>query len=350
MSAQPVIAFHLRLRWRSRVSLLVGLALCFSSTHSYEVRAKDALRFNNSCTHESLAQAAERCMAAMSCTVRAECDVAPYGRFGRGVRWNDDPQKFLDYGSRYIEFARAMKYGKQVAAKRPLRIDIRWSSIYRSHFGDLQFLHAMARHEEELAGETREKMLVWAEFTYRVWLGEIPLETKLSQVQVNGIADLFRGKEWTVRSLFSMNCATAERGCRDPGYDDQIVRDTALGSLLHMIQDSYSGGHTERGKPTIEERENGRYVDFSLIRRFHSYARQDDKLHGRSDARPAWAESTLLLEGHNPLVDTVLILQRAGLDPGRQSMNWAQMREFLINGPLEAEDLTAPADYRVTQF
>ena len=350
MSMQTTTACHLRWRRESKFLLLVALALCFSSAHSYEVRAKDFVRFDNSCTHESLARAAEHCLTGLICTVRAECDVAPYGKFGRGVRWNDDPLKFLDYGSRYIEFGRAMAYGKKVAAKSPLRIDVRWSSIYRSHFGDLQFLHAMARQEHELAGETREKMLVWAEFTYGVWGGEIPLETKLSAVQVEGVADLFRGKDWTVRSLFSMNCETAERDCKDPGYDAQIVRDTALGSLLHMIQDSYSGGHTERGKPTIEERENGRRVDFGAIRRFHSYARQDDELHKRSDARPAWTESTLLLEGHNPLIDSVLVLQRAGLDPARPALDWTQMREFLISGPLKIDDPMAPADYSVTQF
>ena len=37
--------------------------------------------------------------------------------------------------------------------------------LVRSHFGDMQFLHAMAPRDKQDAISVRENIIVWAEFT-----------------------------------------------------------------------------------------------------------------------------------------------------------------------------------------
>jgi hypothetical protein len=330
--------------WAPALAAWCGLA------HSYEIRASGAYAYDSTCTHETMTQAAEACVNSSACSVRPDCDEAPYGKFGRGVRWNDDPLKLLDYGSRYPAFVGYLMHAKRIAKARPAKIDATYNSLYRSHFGDLQFLHAMARVEGEPAAETQARMLLWAEFTYQVWLGEIDLQTELSQVSVRGVPELFPGKRWTVRRLFSMNCDTPTSGCREPGadYTDELIRQTALGSLLHMIQDSYSAGHTERLGPTLEPRAEGLVVDFGSIKRFHSYAKQDERLHKLSDARPGWAKSALAFQGRNPVSDSARLLQLAGLGANKASADWMKVRDFLVHWAFEIEDPRSAADSQVT--
>jgi len=180
----------------------------------------------------------------------------------RGALFNDNPTEHpLDEASMRV-FALAIEAaanGRVFGPEDPLPL--------RSHLGDLQFLHAMAARDGEEAAATLEGVLRWAAFAYGVAAGEIGPATPLGEVPVPGFAALFpEQRDDTVAALFNV---------RDGDGD---VRQRAAGSLLHVIQDSHSPGHTQR-----EDLGGGRW---GRVVSFHAYVHQDPGLHGRDDRTP----------------------------------------------------------------
>jgi hypothetical protein len=191
--------------------------------------------------------------------------------FNRGAIFNDDPegllfdnnenenQNFSSGATWYSHFSsgnsKAQK-GKSVGLSDNLTA--------RSHFGDLQFLHGMATADGEKASQTKEKMFIWAEFTYKVAIGEIGESIKMKDVPVSGIPSLFTGAlgEMTIRNFFHV-------------HKSGSTQQRAIGSLLHMIQDSFAEGHVQR-----EDLGAGRK---GSIVSFHSYSNQDEDKHGEKD-------------------------------------------------------------------
>ena len=221
--------------------------------------------------------------------------------YSRGVMWNDDPRARLfddvpgqptnDYssgvawGSEFSAGENEAKSGKTFGVGDPI--------LKRSHFGDLQFLHGMAPDEEDPA-VTKQKMMMWAEFTTQVAEGHIKGDAKLSELALKNpmFKQLLGGdaslKDTDVNKLFAMggpapvgggaeggNGATAEPGAK-PYMPD--LKKRALGSLLHMIQDSYAEGHVER-----EELGDGR---LGQISNFHAYGHQGHDEHSKADGVP----------------------------------------------------------------
>jgi hypothetical protein len=189
----------------------------------------------------------------------------------RGAIWNDDPEGQLfdankkrtdDYSSGITWYEKFSDAEKKAAKGKAIGPDD--DLIPRSHFGDLQFLHGMGSQDGEAAKMTQGHIMLWAEFTYKVAIGAIAGTTKVGSVPVAGIPELFpKQKDQTVSELFGI----AKIG---------DVRQRASGSLLHIIQDTYSSGHVEREK--LDGGKKGRIVSFL------SYANQDHDKHGRDDA------------------------------------------------------------------
>lgn len=148
--------------------------------------------------------------------------------------------------------------------------------MLRSHFGDLQFLHSMAATRDETAGQTRRKILMWAELTWRVAIGEFNRGTVVANTGIDNIRNYFRPGE-TIQTLFT-------RG--NPTHRPRIG-EFAFGSLLHTLHDSFTRSHTDRDEadgslcgPGLPDRP-GR------IRQFLNYSLQDSGLHGDQDTRAA---------------------------------------------------------------
>lgn len=87
--------------------------------------------------------------------------------FFRGLIWNDDPSCLLlndeegdnhDFGVG-IEWRNAFNDGPDSCMTK------------RSHFGNLQFLHAMATKEGEPARETKKNLMLWLEAMYKLACG-----------------------------------------------------------------------------------------------------------------------------------------------------------------------------------
>jgi hypothetical protein len=221
--------------------------------------------------------------------------------FLAGVRWNDDPPFRFEKGHgrftgcepgatiRLVTFplcwANVFKDG-ETRARKGADFDAKSSAplLLRSHFGDMQFLHSMACVDKEPAAVTREKILVWAEFTWRVASLEFPLSMPVKDVPIRGLSDLFENKGWSILDLFSLG----NPHVRKPESMSRL----AFGSLLHLIEDSFAGGHTERALPDPQARCEGAVKEHlapGRIKEFHFYGQQDPKKHEAEDTRSAFS-------------------------------------------------------------
>ncbi|MFT3807260.1 hypothetical protein [Arenimonas sp.] len=212
-----------------------------------------------------------------------------------GVRWNDDPRfpltaaqakgtkcnigESIRVATQPICWAQLFKRaehgaaaGKAYGPGDPL--------LFRTHFGDLQFLHAMAAHPGESASETQRKMMDWAQFSWRVSSGEFNLETPLRDIPIPTIHERFGMTGWRVLDLLTLG----NSGIRPH------LREVSFGTLLHMLQDSYAAGHVEREESSgLRTCRSGDYQATApgTIVEFHAYNSQDHKAHARADSREA---------------------------------------------------------------
>ncbi len=153
--------------------------------------------------------------------------------------------------------------------------------LYRSHFGDMQFMHAMAGRGETLA-QARERLLLWAQFTYQVAGGEIATDTLIGALPA--FASIFGGFETvTVAEFFEIRGGTAP----------ERIRRIALGALLHTLQDSFAEGHAERETSGPVHTATGAAAPverFGAISAMRDFTCQSDEKHGAADraAHYAW--------------------------------------------------------------
>lgn len=211
-----------------------------------------------------------------------------------GVRWNDDPPFGLT-STRIPECKQGQTvrvvtqpicwYKLFTHAEKRARTTYfdgksnRWNIMYRSHFGDLQFLHAMGSRDGETAGETRRRILMWAEFTWSVATGIQDSKALLKNVKTKGFADFFPKSGQSIFDLFALGNTSLRRG----------IRDVAFGSLLHLVEDSFAYGHVERSAPVRGKTCLGPpYPHPGTIRSFRSYTNQNHKVHGHYDSRESF--------------------------------------------------------------
>lgn len=220
-----------------------------------------------------------------------------------GVRWNDDPPFRISSGegrrttckvTQTIRFQTqpscwALLFRdaeKRAANGASFTADNNAALLYRTHFGDLQFLHAMASRDAEAAAETRSAMLDWVQFNWRIISGEYTLETELSSVPIPAVKAALGKTAWTVQDLYTLGSPRLRRE----------IESVALGSILHMLEDSFAEGHVERATPRSSQTCTLRGQTSpapGAILEFHSYAKQDHSLHGVSDSRGALQEHLL---------------------------------------------------------
>ncbi len=152
----------------------------------------------------------------------------------------------------------------------------------RSHFGDLQFLHSMANEEGTAPELTRQKILDWIQFAWRVFTKEVAPNTLLRSLDIATIKEHFGCSEWTVADIYIL------------GRTERLlsrIDDIAFGSILHTVQDSFAAAHVTRDTPvqgeqcssSLKQHRPGRIVEF------HTYGAQDGKKHDEGDYRSAMA-------------------------------------------------------------
>lgn len=213
----------------------------------------------------------------------------------KGVRWNDDP---LDMAKKRPH--EAFVYLKD-SCRKSRNIDQSYDMYYRTHCGDMQFLHAMASKKNENAGATSELMKMWAEFSYRVAVGDIDKDLRFKSIGKEletRSAELFNNKmiyngsrmEWQPEWLFAADCNRSIKlgislttlNCKDVNnkYSEQTIQNIALGSLLHMLQDSFSASHTLRENSILN---TSQISGAGKIKRFGVYNAQKGGTHSIAD-------------------------------------------------------------------
>ncbi|MGH8103640.1 MAG: hypothetical protein ACREJQ_03865 [bacterium] len=296
ISASPALAFKLSPQGTvlERKLSRVGVGLVDKITQSLALRG---IEHFTEPVHEEITQRIYGCEG--DAEVCADPDLGFASPFVvAGVRWNDDPPFRLNpgqgrdlhckveetiriitqpwcWGGLFRDAKRRAERGELMDAASGV------SLLHRSHFGDLQFMHAMATKDGEPAETTRRKILMWAEFTWRTAMKEYGLATRLQDISIEGFNDHFGRTEWRVQDLFTLgNIALRQR-----------MHEVAFGSLLHMVQDSFARGHIDRAEPILGETcpGPGKYAKPGVIREFHAYGNQDTGKHADYDSRHAFA-------------------------------------------------------------
>lgn len=203
----------------------------------------------------------------------------------RGNWWADDPNQNL-YKARQVVWLGNMINAERRAKSGSHVIDQKYKIHYRSHYGDMQFLHSMAYKDGISALETRDKIYMWLEFLYQIATKQIGPSTKFSEVDIQGLSKYFnRHQHWEIRWVMQPRYLLSRK-------DD--FSEHAIGAMLHLIQDSYSTSHVERVfEPTSR-------CQYGYISRFYSYSNQNSKKHGESDTWEGY-EKTSYPESSNPI-------------------------------------------------
>lgn len=160
-----------------------------------------------------------------------------------GVVWNDDPQQLIrkvwhnDGVSKIIKFTKLIKNGSN---------DVQFTMTQQSHFGDMQFLHSMKPKSENKLSDDDVKMLIydWIKNSYRVVTGEVSPEDSVKGTYFGNYFSENLGY-YKIRDVF------------DPTgmYAPENTKLIASGTIIHLIQDSYSKSHVIREKDSWQLKE-----------------------------------------------------------------------------------------------
>lgn len=253
-----------------------------------------------------------------------------------GVRWNDDPAFMFSHGHgnqlgcvsgqsvRMVTqpacWARVFLAGERSAQRGVRHTGANSNLLVRSHFGDLQFLHAMAVADGVPPEQTRREVLAWMEFTWRTATGDadFSLQHLVVRLPIDGFAQRFSAnQQWRIQDLFTLGDPSARR-------DDRLQR-IALGSLLHVVQDSFAAGHVARAASVPDAVCDGR-ADWPApgqIVEFHSYPHQDSRKHAQADEPGALLSHKV---GSSP---NVIDVTRTLANLWRERAPWAHVQPYL---------------------
>ena len=251
----------------------------------------------------------------------------------RGMIWNDDPSCLL--------------FKKSDNDNRLFGIGAEWYQAFtsgppncmtqRSHFGNLQFLHAMGVHEGEKPHDTRDRFLKWMGVMYKLACGN----QKVSELQPlrDHFPELFNGSTYPSGGTTLRDLILADR----PEYKDSNIPLRALGICMHIIQDSYAVGHVQRRLANPQDfvgRDDHGYINFKpgtwgkwgAIVSFHTYGTQNthrhsfyDGLEGADLPNPKNLETYNRLHGARDAIDACERL----INAFAQKKEWDELRQEL---------------------
>ncbi len=198
--------------------------------------------------------------------------------------------------------------------------------LYRSHFGDLQFFHAMAAYDNETAAETQRRMKMWAQYLWGVGVKTIPTDRFIRTLEIEELPSYFPG-DMTATNLFATGIVEVRKNL------DQV----AIGVLLHMLQDSFSQAHTGRNAETGAACQAiPRFTQPGSIQQFYSYAGQVGSLHNHEDTFKSLGLQTLQMS------PSVVDASRAFLTLWKENAPWSEAERY-FDCVFALEDPSAPA-------
>lgn len=256
-----------------------------------------------------------------------------------GTWWNDDPLMYTWGSSIDFNFGLAGLKSQFANKKATYRGGVAKCKVAgedylgrASHFGKMQYLHFMTDlkvtkdvSEADRLDDTITKSLLWIEFAYGVAINDRKPDSTLTAkdtetLQLPSIAKnycLQDANNAKVRTLFA-------RAGENTSERDEITPDVALGSIFHLIQDSFSPGHTCRS----EMRVSGQYV--AALRKAYNYNEQDAKKeHSPRDGYPGWL-LTYGVAGKHVYANDPVAVGAWLLDAVESGKPWDQVRAHLL--------------------
>jgi hypothetical protein len=197
--------------------------------------------------------------------------------------WNDDPRQML-FSKNVLGYVSSVNEAKEAHERFTSSNNKTYTfpmggMFYRSHYGDLQILHAMATSMHEPAEHTRDRILLWMEFSYSIVTGTLDTNIRIADLPSK------YGKLFAVyprKANNSLQNSSIERLFKPrSGMDSLPLQKLALGSMLHIVQDSYAAGQARRTRNSTAKCPYGR------ILQFYTYGDQKDGRHGAEDLRRA---------------------------------------------------------------
>ena len=255
----------------------------------------------------------------------------------RGMIWNDDPSCLLFEKS--TDNSRLFGFGAdwyhQFLKGSPKCM------TQRSHFGDLQFLHAMGSREDERPQDTRDKMLNWMGIMYKLACGNQGV-SELQPLRDHFPANMFNDSTDPSGGTKLRDLILATR----PEYQDSNIPLRALGICMHMLQDSYAMGHVQRRLLNPRDfvgRDPEGYLNFRAgtwaqwgsIVSFHTYGKQKENRHSFYDGleganlpNPKDLGSYNRLHGARDAINACILL----INAFAQKRSWVDLRREFESG------------------
>jgi hypothetical protein len=268
-----------------------------------------------------------------------------------GSWWNDDPLMYLwgggkDFRHGVSKLGKAMEQHTWYEPKLDMKPCISHENFLPqlSHFGNFQFLHFMTNETIDTSNRlasTQRKALSWMKLAYLVAVGSIDPDTSLSNELITQyvpeISDL-NLPTITEKNLCLQNPTSKKIRSlfAQPGLDTTVrnerTPDIAAGSMLHIIQDSFSPAHTKREPEVI----NGK--KYYVLHDVFNYNEQSDKkAHSNLDDYPAWLISYAKTGAHefanNPIIVGACLLE--AID---RKSHWEAVEEYLLDTAFLSED------------
>ncbi len=263
--------------------------------------------------HEAFTLLAERCQTEAGAAQPRDClryadevgrwtgrrDNSTYDPLQIAVRWADDPLRQLSSAAGTLRYGRSMTSSCPRIVRETAAID-RMSMTCASHFGPLQFFHAMASADRESAEQTRARVLDWSDLLYRLALGQVPMSANICayfRANPSDISPSFtfddqaictpgEPQEWTFAVFFGQQCDSPTNTANCDRVSEERTMAAVRGALIHVIQDSYSQSHAVRGRIQTQFRPR---VVCRLPTSFYNYLGQAG--HGDADSLPEFDQT-----------------------------------------------------------
>lgn len=248
-------------------SLVIGIDLdTMLSRSSYQIEGSFG---KNRPIHEMISvQALKKTGKIKSCKIslsRWGEEISPYLA---GVFWNDDPdfQLFDDVNTGNFNAGLDWSdifFNCKCRAYHDIKAYVHGPGsrmLCRTHFGDASFLHAQEPLTGISSSVTLNKIKEWIIVMYKLYNGKYTKNTKISSISENRIKEVFGTGKMTFGGLIRVN----------------DIKKAAIGSALHLLEDSYAAGHAMRNK-------KGDCVNCGSIKMFTAYSVQSGAKHDKYD-------------------------------------------------------------------
>jgi len=262
------------------------------------------------------------------------------------VRYPDDPVRELRWWNLPGLVRWTWRIAVDACGSSDRIIDVKNGLRCSSHYGPLQFLHAMEEKENVEPEVTRNKMSAWITFALDVaqnksnsegvafinqdycsyWLASDSAIAEFMVPEADEFPCVKKGDPWTLGTIFSFDCRFKISSCWTDS--DEQIRRRAIGAVLHLIQDSHSQGHSARGGccGTTKTTDLAKF-ECAPIERFFVYKGQDRDRHTAADKAPiAGSSCNKTTEIHGPVLAAAHVLRMLS-----ENVNRNQIVDYLNN-------------------